>query len=236
MKLQLVIRRAPAKAALEWLKQGWSLMRSQMMLLVMFWLMMSVSLLSLLHPFMAVISTLLSPFLMAGFYDAIVRVQQQKPLTLAMLWQPLQDSSHRAVFIRLAGLNILFAIPSQLLVQQQMPLWESGQANLLVLFALVALAAINAMFFAYAVPVIYFLREQRLWPVLQASYMACWRNMPSLTVYGIVSVLLVLTGPFTLMLTLIVILPWLAISFFLSFREFFVLTPARTEEASIFEV
>lgn len=236
MKLQLVIRRAPAKAAMEWLKQGWMLMRSQMLLLLMYWLMMSVTLLTLVHPLLAVIATLLTPFLNAGFYDAIVRVQQQKPLTLAMLWQPLQESSHRAAFIRLAGLNIVLSIPSQLLIQQQMPLWESGEANLLALFALVAFAAVNAMLFAYAVPVIYFLREQRLWPVMQASFMACWRNVPSLTVYGIVALLLVLTGPFTMMISLIVILPWLAISFFMSFREFFVLTPARTEEAAVFEV
>ncbi len=31
MKLQLVIRRAPAKAALEWLKQGWLLRRAQLL-------------------------------------------------------------------------------------------------------------------------------------------------------------------------------------------------------------
>ncbi|WP_051685911.1 hypothetical protein [Rheinheimera texasensis] len=236
MKLQLVIRRAPAKAALEWLKQGWLLMRAQLQLLLMFWLMLSVSLLGMVHPLLAVVSTLLNPFLMAGFYDGIVRAQQQKPLTLSTLWQPLKDSQHRAAFIRLAALNILFSIPSQLLIQQQLPLWQAGQADLLALFALVALAAINAMLFAYAVPVIYFLREQRLWPVLQASFMACWRNVPALTVYGVLSVLLVCTGPFTMMISLILVLPWLAISFFLSFREFFVLTPARPDEAAVFEV
>lgn len=236
MKLQLVIRRAPAKAALEWLKQGWLLMRAQLQLLLMFWLMLSVSLLGMVHPLLAVVSTLLSPFLMAGFYDGIVRAQQQKPLTLATLWQPLKDSQHRAAFIRLAALNILFSIPSQLLIQQQLPLWQAGQADLLVLFALVALAAINAMLFAYAVPVIYFLREQRLWPVLQASFMACWRNVPALAVFGVLSLLLGLTGPFTMGISWILVLPWLAISFFLSFREFFVLTPARPDEAAVFEV
>ena len=236
MKLQLVIRRAPAKAALEWLKQGWQLMRAQLLLLVMFWLMFAVSVFGMLHPLLAVVSTLLSPFILAGFYDAVVRAQQQKPLTIATLWQPLTDSTHRAAFIRLAALNILCSIPHQLLIQQQLPLWQTGQADLLALFAIVALVAINAMLFAYAVPVIYFLREQRLWPVLQASFMACWRNVPALTVYGVLSVLLVMTGPFTLMISLIPILPWLAISFVLSFREFFVLTPARPEEATVFEV
>ena len=36
MKLQLVIRRAPAKAGLDWLKQGWLLLRQHMLLLAMF--------------------------------------------------------------------------------------------------------------------------------------------------------------------------------------------------------
>ena len=236
MKLQLVIRRAPAKAGLEWIKQGWLLMRSQILLLLMFWVMLSVSLLGLLHPLLAVIAALLGPFLLAGFYDGIVRVQQQQPITLAMLWQPLKEGAHRVAFIRLAGVNILFSIPSQLLLQQQIPLWEAGQPDLLALFALVALAAVNAMLFAYAVPVIYFLREQRLWPVLQASFMACWRNVPALTLFGVLSVVLGLTGPLTMLISWILVLPWLSISFFLSFREFFVLTPARPDEATIFEV
>jgi hypothetical protein len=55
-------------------------------------------------------------------------------------------------------------------------------------------------------------------------------------VFGLVSVLLAMTGPFTMMISWILILPWLAISFFLSFREFFVLTPARPDEAAVFEV
>lgn len=236
MKLQLVIRRAPAKAGVEWVKQGWLLLRSQLLLLPMFWLMLSVSLVALLHPLLAIVSALLGPFLLAGFYDSIIRAQQQKPLTLAILWQPLQEPAHRAAFIRLAGLNILLSIPSQLLLQQQLPLWQTGQADLVALFALVAMAAINAMLFAYAVPVIYFLREQRLWPVLQASFMACWRNVPALTVFGILSVLLGMTGPFTMLISWILVLPWLSISFFLSFREFFVLTPARPDEAAVFEV
>ncbi len=236
MKLQLVIRRAPAKAALDWLKQGWFLLRGQMLLLLMFWLMLAVSLLGILHPLLAVVAALLGPFLLAGFYDGIVRAQQQKPLTLAVLWQPLQESVHRAAFIRLAGLNILLSIPSQLLLAQQIPLWQNGEADLFALFGLVAMASVNAMLFAYAVPVIYFLREQRLWPVLQASFMACWRNVPALTVFGILSVLLGLTGPFTMLISWILVLPWLAISFFLSFREFFVLTPARQDEAAVFEV
>ena len=198
--------------------------------------MLVVSLLGLVHPLLAVVAALLGPFLLAGFYDGIVRAQQQKPLSLDLLWQPLKESSHRAAFIRLAGLNILLSIPSQLLLAQQVQLWQTGEADLLALFALVAMASVNAMLFAYAVPVIYFLREQRLWPVLQASFMACWRNVPALTVFGIISVLLALTGPFTMLISWILILPWLAISFFLSFREFFVLTPARPDEAAVFEV
>jgi len=236
MKLQLVIRRAPAKSALEWLKQGWILLRQQMLLLAMFWLMFMVSLLVVIHPLLGVIAALLGPFLQAGFYDGIVRAQQQKPLTLEVLWQPLQDSTHRAAFIRLSALNILLSIPSQMLLAEQVTVWQNGEANVFVLFALVALIAVNAMLFAYAVPVIYFLREQRLWPVMQASFMACWRNVPALTLFGILSVLLALTGPFTMFVAWILILPWLAISFFLSFREFFVLTPAQPDEAAVFEV
>ena len=136
MKLQLVIRRAPAKAGLDWLKQGWLLLRQHLLLLAMFWLMLAVSLLGLVHPLLAVVAALLGPFLLAGFYDGIVRAQQQKPLSLELLWQPLKESSHRAAFIRLAGLNILLSIPSQLLLAQQVPLWQTGEADVVALFGL----------------------------------------------------------------------------------------------------
>lgn len=238
MKLQLVIRRATMNAALDWLRQGWQLMRSQLQLIALFWLMLLISLLGLIHPLLAVLTALLNPFLSAGFYQAIVQAQQQQRISLEMLWQPLlQAGPHRATFIRLAGLNILLTIPNQLLLANQYPLWQQGEMALLPLFAIVAMACVNAMLFAYAVPIVYFLREQRLWPVLQASFMACWRNVPALTLFGIIAAVLGMTGPLTMLLSWVLILPWLAISFFLSFREFFVLTPARQpEEASTFEV
>jgi uncharacterized membrane protein len=92
------------------------------------------------------------------------------------------------------------------------------------------------MMFAYAVAIAYFLREQRLFPILQASLLACWRNVQPLSLYGLIAIGLLMTGIPTLFLTWLLVLPLLSISFFLSFREFFALTPASDNKVEYLEV
>ena len=59
--------------------------------------------------------------------------------------------------------------------------------------------------------------------ILMASFTACWRNVSSLTLFGILSVALSLLGLVTLGFAFIVIIPVLQVAFFLSFSAFFAL-------------
>jgi uncharacterized membrane protein len=86
------------------------------------------------------------------------------------------------------------------------------------------------MLFAYAVAIAYFLKEQRLVVILQASFTACWRNVAALLLFSVLSfALVVLTIP-TLFIGLIVVLPLLNIAFFMSFNDVFALQVKATND------
>lgn len=237
MKLQLVVRRAQAMAGVRWLQQAWAIFKKypglciQTVMLIHF-----TSLLGALHPLLGVIAALLNPFLTAGLYRCVVAMQQQQQVSMQDFWIPLKDSSVRAVFLRLAAANMLLSIPLTLLATQLATDIAAGVNNLGLMFVFVMLLSLVMMMFAYAVAIAYFLKEKRLFPILQASLLACWRNVQPLTIYGVLAIGLLMTGIPTLFFTWLLVLPLLSISFFLSFSEFFALTPASDNKVEYLEV
>jgi len=230
MKLQLVVRRAPAAAGLRWLQQGWALFKQQPGLWIQLVFIIHLStLLGAVHPLLGVVVALLNPFLTAGLYRCIVARQKGETASLAQFWQPLKEPACRAVFLRLAAANMLFSIPLTLLATELFQQVQTGSVNFLLLLVLVIGMTLVLMLFAYAIAIAYFLKEPRLLPIFQASFIACWRNVQPLSVYGVISLLLISTGMPTLFISWIIVLPLLSISFFLSFTEFFALTPVDTD-------
>lgn len=228
MRLQLVVRRVKGSQALDWYRQGWQLMRNQPRLIALCWLMYLLSFTpALIHPALSVLVNFLSTFLLAGFYQAIVNGLSGRTVQLDDLWQAFKQPASRLVLLRLAAVSVLCALPAQLAAEPLVAAVKDGQQiELTQLMLFVALQCINAMLFAYAVPVMYFLREGRILPVLTASFMACWRNVSALTVYGLVALVLLASGPLTFLLSYVLVLPLLSVCFFLSFRDIFALTPA----------
>lgn len=233
MKLQLVVRRAPAAAGLRWLQQAWVLFKQQPGLWIQLVLIIHFStLLGAIHPLLGVLIALLNPFLTAGLYRCIVASQKGATVSLTQFWQPLKEPACRAVFLRLAAANMLFSIPLTLLAQELYQQVQTGSVNFLLLLVFVVGMTLVLMLFAYAIAIAYFLKETRLLPIFQASFMACWRNVQPLSLYGAVAVLLISTGIPSLFISWIIVLPLLSISFFLSFTEFFALTPVDSDGSS----
>lgn len=232
MKLQLVVRRAPAAAGIRWLQQAWALFKQQPGLWIQLVFIIHLStLLGSLHPLIGVVAALLNPFLTAGLYRCIVAKQKGGNVPFEQFWQPLTEPGCRAVFLRLAAANMLFSIPLTFLAQELYQQMLAGSVNFFLLLIFIIGMALVMMLFAYAVAIAYFLKETRLLPIFQASFVACWRNVQPLSVYGVLAVLLVSTGVPSFFITWLIVLPLLAISFFLSFTEFFALTPVDKDDA-----
>lgn len=231
-RMKLIVRRAPALASLNWLKQSWGIFKqAPLTWMLMFITLGVIALLSQIHPFTAVIGIMLNPFLTAGIYSSVVRLQQKQTISYTDLFKPLQEVGCRAVFIRIAALNMLASIPlstlaATLVGQQQQ---QTLNAPLVLLFVVGFLLA--WMIFAYAVAIAYFLKETRLLSIMQASFIACWRNITPLVVFGLLSLILIMLTMPTLFIGLLLVVPVLNIAFFLSFNEFFALQVKATDDA-----
>lgn len=235
-KIKLVIRRAPALAALGWLKHSWHIfVQAPLVWVLMFVTLAAMALLSQLHPLLAIAAIMLNPFLTAGVYKAIVAVQQKQTIDFSILFTPLQESACRAVFVRLAALNLLASIPVSMLASTLMQQHQQQLIDSVTVLAFVSASVLVWMIFAYAVAIAYFLREHRLFAVVQASFTACWRNIVPLVLFALLSIgLIMLTMP-TMFLGLLVVVPVLNIAFFLSFNEFFALQ-VKTQDEGVLEV
>lgn len=224
--LLTVIRQRPAMAALDWMKQGWRLFVQAPWLwvqLVAFTLL--VNLLASMHPLLTVAAFFLNPFLTAGLYKSMVGVQQGERVSFSWLFKPLQEPAYRQVFLQLAALNLLLAIPLSLFGQHIMVQLSEQNHDVIQLLAFVATYGLVWMMFTYAVAIVYFSPEKRLIPAIQASLIACWRNIvPLLFFAGLALVLAVLTIP-TMLLGMVVVLPLVSIAFFMSFQDIFPIDP-----------
>lgn len=252
MKLQLIVRKAPVTSAAEWLKQAWLLFKTNPAFFVGVnaFILLAMILISVL-PIVGLAVVFVLPFLQSGFYSIIVSAQQQKPVQFDMLFKPFQIVELRAPMIQMAAAQLLFNLPTMYLLSDMTESLKTGQLDLANVLLVVMTQMLSAMLFAYAVPIIYFLRENRLFPVIQASVNACWRNVLPLTVFGVLTVSIVfglvivasLFGaivpaltPVILLLVLLVTMPVFSIAFFLSFSEFFALVISKEPPTEVFEV
>ncbi|MHB1229820.1 MAG: BPSS1780 family membrane protein [Halothiobacillus sp.] len=78
--------------------------------------------------------------------------------------------------------------------------------------------AVYSMATFFAVPLIV-LRGLRLWPALKQSFQAVTQNWVPFLVYGLIWLVLFISVPFTLMLSLIILLPLMFASVFIAFED-----------------
>lgn len=251
MKLQLIVKKAPVTSAAEWLKHAWLLYKLHPGLFAGVCAFIAVVSLAVVIPVIGAVVFFILPFLQAGFFSMIVSAQQKKPLQFDMLFKPFQIPELRAPMLQMAAAQLVCSLPSMYLVEKLKVDLQTSQVDLASMLVVVMLYMITAMLFTYAVPIIYFLREKRLLPVVQASVNACWRNVLPLTVFAIFAFTIVFSAvivasllgafmpplaPAILLVVLFATMPIFSIAFFLSFSEFFALVISKEPPIETFEV
>jgi hypothetical protein len=236
-RIKLIVRRVKISASVQWLLQGWQIFKqAPMVWLLMFATLIGTAMLGSLHTLLNIAALFLSPFLTAGIYKSIVAIQQKQPIQFSDMFMPLQQPSCRMVFIRLAAMNMLAAVPLSMLAQTLYTQQQTGINDPWLMLLFVASSIVIWMVFAYAVAIAYFLQEQRLFAIMQASFVACWRNITPLIVFAGLSFLLILLTVPTLFIGLIIVIPVLNIAFFLSFNDFFALQVQTKQDDGVLEV
>lgn len=231
-QIKLIIRRVPALAAVNWLKQAWDIFKQYPLLFIqMLLLTYVVTYLAALSSITLIIGVLVSAFFTAGFYHAIAGVQQQQKIDLSWLFQAFKDASCRRSLILISISEFVVTTLVVMIFQSQtaeavIRLQETRELDSslsLQVMALLLTVFFIKLWICYAIAIAFFLKEQRLLIILGAALLACWRNISALLIFMLLSVALIILSIPTMLLALVVVIPLLMISWFLSFNEVFVL-------------
>jgi hypothetical protein len=250
MNLQLITRRVPTRLAVRWILDTFVLLRRCPSLIGLSLLMYLVMLIGSMLPVANFIVPVVWPVFISGFYQCVVLALQNKTPPVETLFSVFSEPQARKNLMLLGCLRLLLLVPVAFL---NLPTIDPNNMNnvqidLDTLLVLLGYFAIYTMVFAYAEPIVYFLGERRLTAVLRASFAASTKNMWPLTVYSlllfaglfvVVQLLVMLAHLVPILATigvlalLILIVPVVLISFFLSFRDCFVLTPAQSTAETV---
>jgi len=249
--MSIELRVFKAEAGVKWFKAGWLIFKTQPLTFIFMHLFIGVvGLLSLFLPFLQIIAALATPFLTAGFYQAVLTKQQGGKIMLADILKPFSAKGNRMGLLRLAlyqmAAGVLMALLANGLfgeavaimsdpnvdpnIALQQVIESISMANL-VLFLLAVSFYLTA--FAYAVPLVYFNQQKRIFEVLKSSLLVFYHNMAPLSVYGAICAVFMIISAFLTFLPLLVLMPICYISFFVSYQAIFmpVVPPAENAPA-----
>lgn len=237
--MSIELRVFKAEAGVKWFKAGWLIFKTQPLTFIFMHLFIGiVGLLSLFLPFLQIIAALATPFLTAGFYQAVLTKQQGGKIMLADILKPFSVKGNRIGLLRLAlyqmAAGVLMALLANGLFAEAVAIMSEpnvdpnialqqlidsiSMANL-VLFILALSFYLTA--FAYAVPLVYFNQQQRIFEVLKSSLLVFYHNMAAMSVYGAICAVFMVISAFLTFLPLLVLMPICYISFFVSYQAIF---------------
>jgi uncharacterized membrane protein len=240
-----------ADAGLKWFKAGWLIFKTQPATFIFMHLFIGiVGLLSLFLPLLQIVAALATPFLTAGFYQAVVTKQQGGKIMLADILKPFSAKGNRIGLLRLAlyqmGAGILMALLANGLfadavaimtqpdidpnVALEQMLESISMANV-VLFLMAMSIYFTA--FAYAVPLVYFNKEQRILSALKSSFMVFYHNILPLSVYCIICAVLMGFSALLSFLPLLILMPICYISFFVSYQAIFMPVVPPSDDSNV---
>ncbi len=253
-----------------WIAEGWGLMRARLglsigVVLLMYVLLFVVSWLPLVG---SVLSTFLTPFLIAGVYIVFARIQEirhrqlieplagEQPIGFDLLFAAFSRPAVRKPLLALGVLSIVFSLTLLLAVagfvvsqlagidhavltdptatdtarlEFLLPYLLSPQAMILWLVVMIA-AVLYSMATFFAVPLIV-LRDHAFSAALKASFAAVSANWLPFLLYALIWLVLFMSVPLTLMLSLIVLVPLLLASMFAAFESIWPDEPTRPADS-----
>ncbi|ATC93752.1 BPSS1780 family membrane protein [Pseudoalteromonas tunicata] len=231
-----------AQAGVAWFKAAWHIFKMQPgTFILMHAVMGGLGLVAIFFPILQIAAGLATPFLTAGFYQAILLRQQGKKITVAELFAPFGQVGRRLGLFRLGlyqiGAGILLALLASWLFKDAIAVLEQYAAqpeiaaqhllnNLHFSNIVVFISALSfyLMCFAYAVPLVYFHGTANLLEVFKASLSTFWHNMAAIGVYGVIFTGLMLISVPLSFIPLFFIMPICYIAFFVSFQAMFMST------------
>jgi len=230
------IRTVGAEEGVKWLSEGWRLfLRNPGMWIA---LMIILLLLSVAAHYIPLIGTLalslISPALGAGLYYGARQLDEGRDLALEHLFIGLTDPQKRNPFLLLGalylGAAIMVAIAMMIfgggaIMGAMMGGRAAGAAftgvGLIAVLVGLTLAALVAMAFLYASPLVMFDNVPPI-EALKASFDACMKNIASMLVFGLIAMVLTILAVIPAGLGLLVLGPVMVGAIYASYKSIFV--------------
>jgi len=242
-----------ASAGMSWLKQGWDIFKAQPMTFIfMYVFMVIVALVPVVMPPLQLVAAFTAPFLTIGFYLAVISRQQGKTISLADILKPFSTKGRRLHLFRFGlyqmGAVILLTLLANSLFSETFALMQQATENQnpeqliteilntlsisnLGLFLLAH--AFNLMAFAFALPLVFFKGENRIFNALGQSLKVFHVNMLPLTVYSLLLGVLILASMPLSFVPLLIVMPVAYISFFVAYQAIFSLDDLNIDSNNV---
>lgn len=192
--MQLEVQKRPTLSAFQWIKRGWRVFTlNPSVFMAMAGILLLVAGLGLVIPLFNFVAFLLIPFLSAGFFQVASQVEQEKNVELGDMFEYFSRFKEYRIFFSVAAITILLNIPGSLIATEivenaaeQIPPAMSD----LVLISFLML--INFMMTAFLIQSAWVAPQSQIIELLKMSFKACWVNGLPLTVYGLVSMMILI--------------------------------------------
>ncbi len=239
----MIAIRAEAGRGWGWIVEGWQLFaRAPGIWIVILLIYLAISVVLSLIPFVGPLANaLLSPVLVGGMLYGAAAQERGENLEIAHLFRGFQDQERMGPLVLLGaisvggylliGLVVLVFMGGGLMVGAAMD--SSGtlvppeaMGGLLAGAGLVALLVIVVIGFAIAMALFYgtplvMLAGQNAWPAVQDSIAACWTNVLSLLVFGLIYLVLAVVATIPFGLGFLILGPVTVCAIYASYREVF---------------
>ncbi len=240
-------RKLSSGSAMSWVSEGFSIFKSaplQWVLITVVFLVLMIVLSSI--PIVSLISNIISPVLMAGFYMAAKDVSEGRSISVGHLFGGFQVNTRKLVM-----LGVLYTAATLLIVvlavaammmgaspEDMGSLAADGGMNDAQAMAMMARAGgpmILALVLMIPLTMAYLFAPQLIvfhgMPAMEAmkrSYRACMRNMGPFLVFGLLAIFFSFLAALTFGLGFIVLVPVLSAALYVAYRDIFLSSSEAT--------
>ncbi|PAJ75189.1 hypothetical protein CJF42_06785 [Pseudoalteromonas sp. NBT06-2] len=237
--MAIELRVFKAQSGLTWFKAAWKIFKAQPSTFIFMHLfIILVGLIPFVIPLLQIPAALATPFLIAGFYRAVLIKLQGEKIMLADILKPFTEKGTRLSLFRLGlyqmAVGILLALVSSALFEDALLILQENTQNpeLVVeqfiaaiqpanVIIFVSLIAVYMMAFAFAVPLVYFKKKEAIFEVIKASLLSFWHNFAALGVFGGILSVLILISSLLSLIPLLIVMPISYIAFFIAYQAIF---------------
>lgn len=229
----MIIKSVAAGDGWVWIRGGFDLFRQNPVIwIALFFIYLLIGMaLSIVPAIGPIVLNLLAPVFMAGFMLGCQALESGEELEINHLFAGFKHNTSQLItvggiylagIISIVGLVFVTTGGAVLSMTGQTPAVEEAAGPGMLLAALVALSLLMPLIMAYwFAPILVIFHGFKAVDAMKLSFSACLKNIWPFTIYSLISMLLIVLAAIPLGLGLLVMIPTMTASLYVSYRDIF---------------